>query len=70
MRASYGPSIALFYMGYGGHASMARTTAMPASCGMDGETIMLHPRRNRREKSRTLLILPVSVALQYGSASG
>lgn len=49
---------------------MARTTAMPASCGMDGETIMLHPRRNRREKSRTLLILPVSVALQYGSASG
>jgi PilZ domain len=33
---------------------------------MNGETIMLHPRRNRREKSRTLLILPVSIGLAYG----
>jgi hypothetical protein len=45
---------------------MASATARLADSSMNGETIMLHPRRNRREKSRTLLILPVSIGLAYG----
>ncbi len=40
---------------------MASATAMPTESVVDAETLMLHPRRNRREKSRTLLILPVSI---------
>jgi len=44
---------------------MASATATPTGSVVDGNTIMLHPRRNRREKSRTLLILPVSIGLGY-----
>ena len=44
---------------------MASAIAMPTESVVDAETIMLHPRRNRREKSRTLLILPVSIGLGY-----
>lgn len=45
---------------------MASATAIPTEPVVHGESVMLHPRRNRREKSRTLLILPVSIALESG----
>ena len=45
---------------------MANATPIAAHSSIDGETIMLHPHRNRRGKSRTLLVLPVSVAMEYG----
>ena len=32
---------------------------------LDGESVMLNPRCNRRDKSRTLLILPVSIGVGY-----
>ena len=43
---------------------------MPLGSKVGGEQIMLHPARNRREKSRSLLILPVSVRLGYGEHVG
>jgi PilZ domain-containing protein len=42
------------------------TSAISPSNPVDGDTLMLQPERNRREKSRTLLILPVSLRLGYG----
>lgn len=42
------------------------SSAMLSSPRLNGDTLMLHPGRNRREKSRTLLILPVSINLGYG----
>jgi hypothetical protein len=40
------------------------------SAVVDGETVMLNLRCNRREKSRTLLILPVSIGVGYTQHQG
>lgn len=45
-------------------------TANAATAKLDGEQIMLNPRRNRRGKTRTLLILPVSIGLGYSRRQG
>jgi len=44
---------------------MGSVAAASVVSNMDGERIMLHPHRNRREKLRTLLILPVTIGLGY-----
>lgn len=44
---------------------MASAATVPSGTKLDGQEFMLHPHRNRREKSRTLLILPVSIGLGY-----
>lgn len=49
---------------------MATAVAAAVSSRMNGEDVMLRPASNRREKSRTLLILPVSVRLGYGEHVG
>lgn len=49
---------------------MAGANAATVASKIDGEQIMLHPRCNRREKSRTLLILPVSIGLGYSKHVG
>lgn len=52
-----------------GSSTMA-SSAMLSSPPVDGDTLMLHPRCNRREKSRTLLILPVSIGVGYAQHQG
>ncbi len=49
---------------------MAVAGTIPVASKVDGEKIMLDAHRNRREKSRTLLILPVSIGLGYGEHQG
>ena len=43
---------------------------MLSSPPLNGDTLMLNPRCNRRGKSRTLLILPVSIRVGYGQRQG
>lgn len=42
----------------------------PIAAKVDGEQIMLNPRCNGRGKTRSLLILPVSIGLGYGRHQG
>lgn len=49
---------------------LAVAGAIPVASKVDGEKIMLDPHCNRREKSRTLLILPLSIGLGYGKHQG
>jgi hypothetical protein len=44
--------------------------ATPVEFKVDGEQVMLNPRCNRRGNSRSLLVLPVSIALGYSRHQG